>query len=349
MEWTRLEVDGRVTALRDGACAGVTTDGTGFVSVLACPDAGTTLVDEMSLDSFGVVGLSRGVAAALTGRGPDGQMHLWSVPDPAHSVPATDRSLGPLQAVWAAPALNESCGVVLAATVAEGAWSLRAHLMPSGATDAADPGSGHGRELRLGGPPDRSLAFSSRDRGPVTASVTAAVTVAGTVGDSAEPSAAAWVLSLELDKRSREPADWRRVHLSPAPDELSSVATSASGRRTWVAGRTAAKPVVYELLSLPFRGLVRSTKLTLPVLTLSTDCPGLSRPVVLVEDVEGDHPVFLAATVDGNRLCWSTAGGSTWQACPAPDGRLHAAARAGGRIHALVDGSVWSLPDPTGA
>jgi hypothetical protein len=337
MEWTELDVDGRVTALRDGACAGVTTDGTGFVSMLADPGAGTTLVDEMWLDSFGVVGLSRGAASSLTGRGADGQMHLWSLPDPGGPAAVTVRSLEPLQAVWAAPALHASGGVVLAATVGDGAWSLRAHLLPPDAADASSP---HGRALRLGGPPDQSLAFSFRDQGPIT--------VAGTVGDNAEPSAAAWVLSADPEHRSPELADWRRVHLSPAPNELSSVATSVSGRRTWVAGRMAAKPVAYEVLSLPFRGLVRTTKLSLPVLTLSADASdGPARPVVLVECVEGDHPVFLAATADGNRLCWSTAGGTAWQACPAPEGRLHAACMAGGRIHALVDGSVWSLPDPT--
>jgi hypothetical protein len=57
--------------------------------------------------------------------------------------------------------------------------------------------------------------------------------------------------------------------------------------------------------------------------------------------------VFLVATADGNRLCWHHDG--TWKAHPAPDGRLRAAACAGGRIHALIDASAWSLPDPTGA
>jgi hypothetical protein len=299
------------------------------------------VVDEMWLDSFGVVGLSRGAAAALTGRGADGQMHLWSLPDQGQPAALTERSLEPLRAVWAAPALHASGGVVLAASVGDGTWSLRAHDLPP---DAADPSSPHGRALRLGGPPDRSLCFSFRDQGPIT--------VAGTVGDNAEPSAAAWVLGADIEHRSSEPADWRRVHLSPAPHELSSVATSVTGRHTWVAGRVGAKPVAYEVLpSLPFRGLVRTTTVVLPVLTLSADSAdsagGPARPVVLVDQVEGDHPVFLAATADGNRLCWSTADGTAWQACPAPDGRLHAACLAGGRIHALVDGSVWSLSDPT--
>lgn len=337
MDWTRTEVEGRVTALRDGVCAGVTEDGTGFVSVLAGPAAATTVVDEMRLDSFGVVGLSHGAAAALTGRGADGQMHLWSLPDPGRASAVAERSLEPLSAVWAAPALRASGGAVLTATVGDGAWSLRAHVLPPDADDATSP---YGRELRLGGPPDQSLAFSFRDRGPIT--------VAGTVGEGSEPSAAAWVLDAEPERRGAAPADWRRVHLSPAPDELSSVATSVGGRRTWVAGRTAAKPVAYEVLSLPFRGLVRTTTLVLPVLTLSADSvEGPDRPVVLVDDVEGDHPVFLAATAAGNRLCWSTGGGTAWQACPAPEGRLHAACLAGGRIHTLVDGAVWSLPDPT--
>jgi hypothetical protein len=338
MNWTKLEVDGRVTALRDGACAGVAADGTGFVSVLADETSGTTLVDEMWLDSFGVVGLSRGATAALTGRGPDGQMHLWSLPGCGHPPTVTERSLETLGSVWAAPALSASADFVLAADVGEGTWSLRAHVLsPEGAV-ASSP---HGRALRLGGPPDRAVAFSFRDQGPIT--------VAGTVGDSAEPAAAAWVLGTDLRHRSSELNDWRRVHLSPAPTELSSVATTSTGRRTWVAGRMATKPVAYEVLDLPFRGLVRTRSLVLPVLTLAADSvDGPDRPVVLVDHVEGDHPVFLGATTDGNRLCWSTAGGTAWQACPAPEGRLHAACVAGGRIHALVDGSVWSVPDPTG-
>jgi hypothetical protein len=338
MNWTRLEVDGRVTALRDGVCAGVAADGTGFVSMLADEASGTTVVDEMWLDSFGVVGLSCGGTPALTGRGPDGQMHLWSLPGSGCPPTVTERSLEPLGSVWAAPAVSANAGFVLAADVGEGEWSLRAHVL---SPDAAVASSPYGRALRLGGPPDRSVAFSFRDQGPIT--------MAGTVGDSADPAAGAWVLGTDVGHRSPELKDWRRVHLSPAPTELSSVAMTASGRRTWVAGRMACRPVAYEVLPLPFRGLVRTRPLVLPVLTLSTDSvDGPDRPVVLVDHVEGDHPVFLAATTDGNRLCWSTAGGTAWQACPAPDGRLHAACLAGGRIHALVDGAVWSLPDPTG-
>jgi hypothetical protein len=56
--------------------------------------------------------------------------------------------------------------------------------------------------------------------------------------------------------------------------------------------------------------------------------------------------VFLVATAAGNRLCWNDAG--AWKAHPAPDGLLGAATSAGGRIHALIGGSAWSLPDPTG-
>jgi hypothetical protein len=334
MDWTRLEVEGRVTALRDGACAGVGTDGTGFVSMLADQGVGTTRVDDIWLDSFGVVGLSGGDTTWLTGRGPDGQMHLWQVAAP-HLV--SERSLEAHGAVWAAPALDAKASGLLVASLADGGWLMQAHTL---AEDARD-GAPRGRCLRLGGPPDSSLVYAFHERGPIT--------VAGTVGDSTDPPAAAWMIDTDPRTRGSATADWRRVHLAPTPTELTSVGVAAGGRRTWIAGRVEAKPVIYEVLSLPFRGLVRSTTLTLPVLALSADSvDGPARPVVLVEDVQGDLPVFLAATANGNRLCWSTAGGTAWQACPAPEGQLHAACLAGGRIHALVDGSIWSLPDPTG-
>jgi hypothetical protein len=331
MDWTRLEVDGRVTALRGDVCAGVTTDGAAFVVLLSGPEPVTTVVDSLALDSFGVVGLSGADATWLTGRGTDGQLHLWQVAAP-HLL--AERPLEGWGAAWAAPALDDRATGVLVAMPADGGWRLRAHAV----TDGPPGGVPRGRWLRLGGPPDSALAYAFHGTGPIT--------VAGAVGDADDPPAAAWLVDTETDARSADAADWRRVHLSPAPSVLSSVALAAGGRRTWVAGRVEAKPVVYEILSLPFRGLLRSTTLTLPVLALADAAvDGPDRPVVLVEAVDGDQPVFLVATAAGNRLCWNQAG--TWKAHPAPYGVLRAAAFAGGRVHALIGGSAWSLPDPT--
>ncbi|WP_151083706.1 hypothetical protein [Nocardioides cynanchi] len=332
MDWTRLDVDGRVTALRGDVCAGITADGAAFVALLTGPEPGATVVDAVDLDSFGVIGLSGDDATWLTGRGADGQLHLWQVAAP-HVL--GERSLETTGAAWAAPVLDTRATAMLVATLADGGWRLRAHAISEGARD----GEPRGRALRLGGPPDAALAFGFHAGGPIT--------VAGLVGDADDPPVAAWLVDPEADARTSDAADWRRVHLSPAPSELSSVGVGAGGRRTWVAGRHERKPVVYEILSLPFRGLVRSTTLTLPVLTLSDAVvDGPDRPVVLVDSTDGDHPVFLVATVDGNRLCWNAEG--TWKAHPVPDGRLRAAGLAGGRIHVLVDSVVWSLPDPTG-
>jgi hypothetical protein len=308
MDWTRLDVEGRVTALRGDACAGVTADGAAFIALLTDPEPAVTIVESLSLDSFGVVGLSGGDTPWLTGRGADGQMHLWQVAAP-HVL--SERSLETTGAAWAHE-VSESAS----------------HPEP------------RGRALRLGGPPDAVLAFGFHAAGPLT--------VAGALGDAEDPPAAAWLVDSGVDARLPEASDWRRVHLSPTPSELSSVAVAADGRHTWVAGRVDSKPVVYEVLALPFRGLVRTTTLTLPILSLSEPAvDGPDRPVVLVDATAGDQPVFLVATADGNRVCWNDDG--TWKAHPAPDGRLHAAAFAGGRIHALIDASAWSLPDPTGS
>jgi hypothetical protein len=331
MDWTRLDVDGRVTALRGAACAGVTADGAAFVALLGSAEPGVTIVEPLVLDSFGVVGLSGGDTTWLTGRGVDGQLHLWQVAAP-HVL--GERSLAALGAAWAAPALDGRATGLLVARLADDGWRLQAHAVAEGAKG----GEPRGRALRLGGPPDAVLSFGFHGAGPIT--------VAGALGDADDPAPAAWLVDTGVDARFPESSDWRRVHLSPAPGVLSSVGVDAGGRHTWVAGRVDAKPVVYEILALPFRGLVRTTTLTLPVLTLSQSAvDGPDRPVVLVDATQGDQPVFLVATADGNRLCWNDDG--TWKAHPAPDGRLRAAAHAGGRIHALIDASAWSLPDPT--
>jgi hypothetical protein len=108
------------------------------------------------------------------------------------------------------------------------------------------------------------------------------------------------------------------------------------------------KPVVYELLDLPFRGPLRTTAVPMPAVTLAAEAvEGTAKPVVVVDGACAEQPVFLAATTNGNRLCWLD--GTTWKAHPVPEGRLHAASAIGGRIHVLVDGAVWSLPDPAAA
>ena len=78
MDWTRLEVDGRVTALARGLCAGVTADGDAFVVPLRLPHPAERTYDGLLLDSFGVLGVAQGEQTWLTGRGADGRLHLWA-------------------------------------------------------------------------------------------------------------------------------------------------------------------------------------------------------------------------------------------------------------------------------
>jgi hypothetical protein len=83
-----------------------------------------------------------------------------------------------------------------------------------------------------------------------------------------------------------------------------------------------------------------------PPLQLADDAlVGGDRPIVLVDEHERDQPVFVAALARGNRLCWHD--GTEWKAHPVPDGRVRSACASGGAVHVLVDGAVWSLPDPT--
>jgi hypothetical protein len=199
-----------------------------------------------------------------------------------------------------------------------------------------------GRGFALGSEPDTSLAFSFYERGPLV--------VAGRIGESPEPLPAAWTLAdLHEPPTPSRDEGWRRVHLSPAPTELTSVAVGHASTRIWVGGHVDTRPVVWEVLQLPFRGPVRSSAVVMPRLELAPEAlePGGGRALVLVEEAEGDHPVFVAATPPGNRLCWHD--GEEWKALPAPDGRLHAACLAGGAVHVLVGTSLWSVADPTGA
>ena len=77
MDWTALQVDGRVTAMRLGLAAGVTNDGNAFVVPLRLPHPEPTTYDGLLLDSFGVLGVAPGEQTWLTGRGADGRQHHW--------------------------------------------------------------------------------------------------------------------------------------------------------------------------------------------------------------------------------------------------------------------------------
>jgi hypothetical protein len=339
MDWNELKTDGRVTALRRGLCAGVDNDGRAFTCDLAAPDPSPVAYDGVVLDSFGVVGASPGEAAWLTGRGADGRLHLFGVrPD---SVGTADESvahsLEGIGAMWAAPVLDVRAAHLLASDLQEGTWRLRAY--PLNAAIAGGPARGRG--FALGSEPDTSLSFSFYEKGPLV--------VAGRIGDGPSPAAAAWTLA-DLDHEPAPGRDdgWRRVHLAPSPTELTSVAVGQGSGRIWVAGRVDARPVAWEVLQLPFRGLVRSAAVTMPRLELAPEAfeANGGRAVVLVEEAPGDQPVFVAATTRGNRLCWHD--GSEWKAIPAPDGRLEAACMSGGAVHVLLGASVWSVADPTG-
>jgi hypothetical protein len=339
MDWTELEMDGRVTALRRGLCAGVGNDGRAFTCDLAAPVPSPVAYDEIVLDSFGVVGASPGDGAWLTGRGADGRLHLFGVhPEPAGTgEQSVAHSLEGIGAMWAAPVLDTRAAHLLASDLQEGTWRLRAYPLNA----AIAGGSARGRGFALGSEPGTSLAFSFYEKGPLV--------VAGRIGDGPSPAAAAWTLA-DLDSEPAAARDdgWRRVHLAPSPTELTSVAVGQGSGRIWLAGRVDARPVAWEVLQLPFRGLVRSAAVTMPRLELAPESFEASsgRAVVLVEEAPGDQPVFVAATTRGNRLCWHD--GSEWKAIPAPDGRLEAACVSGGAVHLLLGASVWSVADPTG-
>ncbi|HEY3529725.1 MAG TPA: hypothetical protein VGK78_11280 [Nocardioides sp.] len=321
MDWTRLEVDGRVTALARGLCAGVATDGDAFVVPLRLPHPAARRYDGLQLDSFGVLGVAQGEHTWLTGRGADGRLHLWAAyTDGSMFVP---HSLEAVDAVWAAPLLDAHAGQVLTTCLDGGAWRLRIHQRE----DAILGGRAQAPDLSLDGDPGTRLAFAFYERDPVV--------VAGPLGDDGAPHA------LSLSRADRE---WRRIHLAPTPTALCSVATGQFGRHTWVAGHLDGHPVVYEVLPLPFRGLLRSSLVELPRLELAPDSLG-HRPVVLVDEAQHDSPVFVAALPRGNRLCWYD--GTEWKAHPVPDGRVRSACVSGGSVHVLVDGAVWSLPDLT--
>ena len=319
MDWTMLAVDGRVTALHQGICAGVTAEGTAFVAPLRLPHACPTTYDDLLVDSFGVLGVAAGGDAdertRLTGRGADGRLHVWS-PDRGADAESLDPR-GAVDAAWAAPVHAVRTDHLLTCSLDDGAWRLRVET--DGRPSAPD--------LTLAGQPESALAFGYHRQGPLV--------VAGQVGGAGP--ASAWSLD-DVE------AGWRRIHLSPAPTTLTSVATSNDGRRTWIAGTLQRSPVVHVVLPLPFRGLVRSASVPLPTLTLADTVPG--RPIVLVDGADRDRPSFVASLDRGNRLCWND--GTEWKALPVPEGPLVAACASGGAVHVLIGRDVWSVEDPTG-
>jgi hypothetical protein len=327
MDWTKLEVDGRVTAMRHGLAAGISGDGNAFVARLGLPHPTPTTYEGLLLDSFGVLGVAPGEQTWITGRGDDGRLHLWATyADGSLFVP---HSLDSIDAMWATPVANGAAGRVLASHLVDGTWRLRAF-----AREAAVLGGRQlGQDLALGGAPDVALSHGPAIQGPLV--------VAGAVGDTGAVSA--WALASVDQGPGRDPgAQWRRVHLLPAPTALCSVATDADGRHTWVAGHADGKLVVYAVLPLPFRGLVRSSTVSLPPVEVGTDA---RVPVVLVDDVTSPQPWFVAATARGNRLCWHD--GTEWKAHPVPQGALRGATFGEGAVHVWLDGAVWSLPDPS--
>jgi len=321
MDWSKLEIAGRVTALARGLCAGVGADGDAFVVPLRLPHPATRTYDGLLLDSFGVLGIAPGEQYWVTGRGADGHLHLWSAhADGSMFVP---HSLEAIDAAWATPLLDAHADLILSATMNGGGWRLRVHAREA----AILGGPPRAHDLSLTGDPGTSLAFACYEREPLV--------LAGPLGEAG----AAQALALAPGD-----GDWRRVHLAPAPTSLCSVATGQLGRHTWIAGHAEGRPVVYQVLPLPFRGLLRTSTIEVPALELEP--ASLSgRPVVLVDEVERDLPVFVAALARGNRLCWYD--GTEWKAHPVPDGSLRSACASGGAVHVLVDGSVWSLPDLT--
>ena len=193
MDWTRLEVDGRVTAMRHGLAAGVTGDGNAFVAPLRLPHPTPTAYDGLLLDSFGVLGVAPGEQTWITGRGADGRLHLWSAYlDGSMFVP---HSLDSVDAMWATPVAADSSGRVLAARFDSGTWRLRAFPRES----AVLGGRPLGQELALGSPPDAALCFGPATHGPLV--------VAGAVGDVG--SVSAWALAPVDNGPGREPgAEW---------------------------------------------------------------------------------------------------------------------------------------------
>ena len=168
--------------------------------------------------------------------------------------------------------MNPSAGteLLLSCHLAEGSWCLRTYDRQT----AVAGGAPKARDLPLAGTPDASFVLGCPEKDPLV--------VAGRLGDSG--TATAWAFS----------GDWRRIHLSPAPSALTSVAYAWGGRHTWIGGVADGRAAVYELLPLPFRGPLRSFTLPMPHLELVHIPDGGGRPLVLVDDTTGDEHIAIA-------------------------------------------------------
>lgn len=320
MDWTKLEVSGRVTAVQRGLCAGVSADGTVFTAPLRLPHVPATTYDDVLVDSFGVLGVAPGSEAWLTGRGADGRLQLWEFAEGDRTL--TGHSLAEDDAMWAAPSADAGTELLLTCRLDDGEWRLRTYDRRA----AIAGGSPKVADLPLAGSPDSALVLGCPEKEPLV--------VAGRLGGSG--TASAWALG---------EGDWRRIHLAPVPTALTSVSYGWGGRHTWIGGVAEGRAVVYELLPFRFRGPLRTATVSLPGLELIAIPEGHGRPLLVVDDAAGDVPVLLAAMSRGNRLCWYD--GTEWKALPAPDGPLRAACAADGAIHVLVGSTVWSIEDPT--
>lgn len=322
MDWNRLTVSGRVTALQRGICAGVSAESAVFVAHLRWPQPRVTTYDDMLVDSFGVLGVAPGAPTWLSGRGADGSLQLWEAAEGDPRLRAS--SLADIDAMWAAPALDAGSELLLSGHLVDGSWRLRVH----GARAATVGETLEIPDLSLGSAPDSTLVVGCPEKEPLV--------VAGLVGDFGQPTAMAL-----------SDGGWRRIHLSPTPSALTSVAYAAGGRRTWIGGVAEGRVSVHELLPLRVRGPLRTAPVALPRIEVDPQPSAGGHAVLIVDDTAGELPVLVAATARGNRLCWHD--GREWVALAAPDGALRAACASGDGIHALIGADVWSIQDPTTA
>ncbi len=326
MEWTRLEVAGRVTALARGHCAGVDADGNAFVVPLRLPHptgahvrrAAARLVrgaggrpgradlahrSRRRRAAAPVVGVRRRqhVRAALARRGRRGR----------GPRPCSTRTRS-----WCSrPISTEGPG---------GCVPTRARRRSSaGGRSAAD------LDHR-----DRSRPRRSRSRSTSTSRSWSpgrwATRGRRTPGPSAGPTASG-AGSTSRRRRTRS-ARW---------------APASCGRLTWVAGHLEGRPMIHQVLSLPFRGLLRSAAVDVPPLDARRGCAGRGRPA--------DRPGRRARARSAGLRRRPARGATGCAGTTAPSGRRSprpragsaAPAASGGAVHVLIDGAVWSMPDPT--